>query len=89
MDRSGYDLRINVGRWQGADDTFHVDDLGEEEILAVVKEKIKQYARPDNPSGRCEALHMATQVLVWSENGGSQHNLIAVYAIYENKLTML
>jgi len=88
MDRSGYDIRINIGRRDDAEDTFHIDDLGEQEILEAVKKKIQQYAHDGDPYGRGEALHMATQVLVWSDMG-SPHNLIAVYAIYENKLTML
>lgn len=76
-----FSVRIHIGRWMLAEPATRVDDLGEESIKKAVKAHVEKYGGVE----RC--LMYATQALVWDD--GAINNLVAVYDIRGDKLTML
>lgn len=78
---NGYQVMITIGRWQSAKDTVVLKNLSNDTLVTEIKRHMR-----DNYEGIANCLHMSTQALVWDINS-SCHNLIAVYAIREDKLT--
>jgi len=67
------------GRWTGPQDVFEVQNLDDDTLSDVARQVLEL-----NPDAH---LH-ATQVLIWDDEDRN-HNLIAVYAIWDKKLTVL
>ena len=77
---NGYNVFINIGQRQDGK-VSHLNDLDDDSILDAIKDKIEEFG------GVGECLQKASQVLVWDTE--TNHNLIAVYAIADEKLLTL
>jgi hypothetical protein len=78
------EVYLTTGRWQSGTDTRTIDGLDDESLIKAAEARIKENG------GVGPSLHMSTQILIWEGHQTSRnHNLIAVYAIREKKLTTL
>lgn len=79
MKTIGFELRLNVGRWQGVNDYMVVDDLDGATLRKIAK---KFWAESNNAKDR------STQVLIWNASE-SVHNLIAIWTQDRDRLVVL
>jgi len=76
-----HQLTVQIGRSTGSTDDVQVEDLDDDTLIRAARLRCEQVGGIGN------ALALATQVLIWDAD--RPDNLIAVYAIRENKLTMM